>query len=76
MREKYFLTSTTYHYEKERIFYGIALAYERFGVYEVIDQFFALSESKELVEDLVYELNKNRTTPFYFRNIVEKLFGT
>ena len=57
--EKFVLTSTIYHMEKELVFYGIALVKETRGSYELIKAVNDISRNKSKVQELVDSCNKS-----------------
>lgn len=58
--ERFILTSTIYHAEKELVFYGIALIKETRGAYELIKAINDISENKRRVQALVDDCNKSK----------------
>ena len=57
--ERFILTSTIYHAEKELVFYGIALIKETRGAYELIKAINDISKNKTTVQALVDDCNKS-----------------
>ena len=71
--ERYILTTTIYHTEREIAFYGIALVKRDKDSYELIKAFNDLTQDKALAERLVDNCNRLGLEQIHLKDVVESL---
>ena len=73
--EKYILTSTIYHGEKEYIFYGIALIKEYNNQIEILDEQPTLSDDMNKIESIIEIFNECKLDPSHLHEIAEDILN-